>query len=287
MPTDKSVAEVEELKGVLSEANLIISTDYRGLNVTELSALRRAVRDAGGTYRVSKNTLVKIASEEIDRPEISEIVVGPTGFVLSNDDPVAPARALMKHIEDNRLDIVINGAYLEGQVVGADRVKYLSTLPGREELVARVLGQMNAPIANLVGVLSGTVRGLMTVLQAHIDQGGNATAEAEPEQAEEPVTETAPEAEAEAPVEEATAEEPEAAAEEAPAEDAASEDEPEAEAEEAEEPVAETEAAEEETPAEEAEEPVAEVEAAEEESPAEEAEEAEESGEAEEDKSAE
>jgi len=177
MPTDKSVAEVEELKSVLAEANLIISTDYRGLNVTELSALRRAVREAGGTYRVSKNTLVKIASEEIDRPEISEIVVGPTGFVLSNDDPVAPTRALMNHIEENHLEIAINGAYLEGKVVGVDRVKYLSTLPSREELVAKVLGQMNAPIANLVSVLSGTVRGLMTVLQAHIEKGGNAAVE--------------------------------------------------------------------------------------------------------------
>ena len=251
MPTDKAVAEVEELKSVLAEANLIISTDYRGLNVTELSALRRAVREAGGSYRVAKNTLVKIASEEIDRPEIGEIVVGPTGFVLSTDDPVAPARALMKHIEDNRLEIVINGAYLEGQVVGADRVKYLSTLPGREELIAKVLGQMNAPIANLVSVLAGTVRGLMTVLQAHIDQGGNATAEAE---AEAPAAEVAPEAEAEAPAEEApgeaeateeaASEEPEAAAEEAPAEAEAEATEEEAPAEEAEE------SAEEEKPAE-------------------------------------
>ncbi|MFP6679494.1 MAG: 50S ribosomal protein L10 [Dehalococcoidia bacterium] len=229
MPTDKSVAEVEELKSVLAEANLIISTDYRGLNVTELSALRRAVREAGGTYRVSKNTLVKIASEEIDRPEISEIVVGPTGFVLSNDDPVAPTRALMKHIEDNRLEIVINGAYLEGKVVGVDRVKYLSTLPSREELVAKVLGQMNAPIANLVSVLSGTVRGLMTVLQAHIEKGGNSVAEAASDlPSEEPTAQvetTEDEAAEQEPEESGEAEEPTAQVE--TTEDEAAEQEPE------------------------------------------------------------
>jgi len=248
MPTDKAVAEVEELKVVLSEAKLIISTDYRGLNVTEISALRRAIRESGGTYRVAKNTLVKIASDEIGRPEISEIVVGPTGFVLSTDDPVGPARALMTHIQTNRLDIVVNGAYLEGILVDADRVKYLSNLPSREELIGKVLGQMNAPIANLVGVLSGTLRGLMTVLQAHIDQGGNAIAT---ESAEAKETEAAPqaaaeEAEAEEATEEESADEPEAEAEEpvaeAEAEEATEEesaDEPEAEAEE---PVAEAEA---------------------------------------------
>jgi len=210
MPTDKAVAEVEELKSVLGEAKLIISTDYRGLNVTEMSALRRTIRESGGTYRVAKNTLVKIASNEIGRPEISEIIVGPTGFVLSTDDPVGPARALMTHIQENRLDIVVNGAYLEGTLVDADRVKYLSDLPSREELIGKVLGQMNAPIANLVGVLSGTIRGLMTVLQAHLDQGGNAIAtESADAEAEEPVAQ----AEAEETTEEDSMDEPVAQAE--------------------------------------------------------------------------
>ena len=259
MPTNKSVAEVEELKAVLAEAKLIISTDYRGLTVTELSALRRAIRESGGTYRVAKNTLVKIASNEIDRPEIAEIVVGPTGFVMSTDDPVAPARALMNHIDENRLEVVINGAYLEGRVLDADRVRHLSSLPGRDELIAKLLGQMNAPIANLAGVLSGTLRGLLTVIQAHIDQGGNLGV----------VEEEAPAAEA--PAEEESADAPEAAAEE-PVDEAEAEEAPEAE-----ESAEEAEAA--------AEEPVAEAEA---EESAEEAEEpaAEETGEAEEEKSA-
>ncbi|GEM_PF-110006 len=287
MPTDKAVAEVEELKSVLSEAKLIISTDYRGLNVTEMSALRRTIRESGGTYRVAKNTLIKIASNEIGRPEISEIIVGPTGFVLSTDDPVGPARALMTHIQENRLDIVVNGAYLEGTLVDADRVKYLSNLPSREELIGKVLGQMNAPIANLVGVLSGTLRGLMTVLQAHLDQGGNAIttesadAEAitEEESADDPDAPTQePVAEAEA--EEAIADEPDAEAEEPVSEtEEATEEESEDEPEEAaEEPVSETEEATEEEsedePEEAAEEPVAEAET-------------EETGEADEDKPAE
>ena len=227
MPTDKSVAEVEELKTILSEAKLIISTDYRGLSVTEMSALRRAVREGGGSYRVTKNTLVNIASRAIDRPEISEIVNGPTGFVLSTGDPVGPARALVNHINQNRLEMVINGAYVEGQVVDADRVKFLATLPGREELVARVLGQMTAPIANLVGVLNGTIRGLVTVLMAHIDQGGNAAVADQAEASSESDTpsDTPEEGSPEEATEEATseqAEEPtaEAATEEEPASEA-------------------------------------------------------------------
>jgi large subunit ribosomal protein L10 len=302
MPTNKSVAEVEELKAVLAEAKLIISTDYRGLTVTELSALRRAIRESGGTYRVAKNTLVKIASNEIDRPEIAEIVVGPTGFVMSTDDPVAPARALMNHIDENRLEVVINGAYLEGRVLDADRVRHLSSLPGRDELIAKLLGQMNAPIANLAGVLSGTLRGLLTVIQAHIDQGGNlgvveeeaptAEAPAEEESADAPEAATEePVAEAEAEATEESADAPEAATEEPVAEAEAEATEESADAPEAaaEEPVAEAEAeATEESadaPEAAAEEPVAEAEA---EESAEEAEEpaAEETGEAEEEKSA-
>ncbi|MDA1256679.1 MAG: 50S ribosomal protein L10 [Chloroflexi bacterium] len=176
MPTAKSIAEVEELKTLLSEAKLIISTDYRGLSVIQLSALRRAIGEGGGQFRVAKNTLVKIASDAIEQPQISEIVMGPTGLVLSNDDQVAPARALMTHIEQNRLEITVNGAYLDGRVVDANQVKYLASLPGREELLARLLGQMNAPIAGLVTVLSGTIRGLVTVLQAHIDNVGSGAA---------------------------------------------------------------------------------------------------------------
>ncbi|MCH8818236.1 MAG: 50S ribosomal protein L10 [Chloroflexi bacterium] len=220
MPTDKSVAEVEELKILLREANLIISTDYRGLNVTQMSALRNAVREGGGTYRVAKNTLVKIASEAIGRPEISEIVVGPTGFVLSTDDPVAPTRALVTHIQQNRLEVVINGAYLDGKVVDADRVKFLATLPDRDELVARVLSQMNAPIANLVGVLSGTIRGLLTVLLARIDQSGNVAAGDQAEVSDNEPAE-APAAEIEA-SEEASTEQAEGSADE-PAEPPADE----------------------------------------------------------------
>ena len=299
MPTDKAIAEVEELKAVLSEAKLIISTDYRGLNVTELSALRRAIRESGGIYRVAKNTLVKIAAEEIGRPEISEIVVGPTGFVLSTDDPVGPARALMTHIQENRLNVVVNGAYLEGSLVDADRVRYLSNLPSREELIGMVLGQMNAPIANLVGVLSGTLRGLMTVLQAHIDQGGNA-AVTEAEEAEAAPEATAEEAEAPAGEikaeisEEESADAPEAAAEESAAETEAEEDsadEPEAADEE---PAAEIEAEEEaadeepaaETEAEDATDEPADESEAEAETEDAEDDDAEESGEADEDKSA-
>jgi hypothetical protein len=188
--------------------------------------------------------------------------------VLSTDDPVAPARALMNHIHENRLEVVINGAYLEGRIVDADRVKYLSTLPGRDELIAKLLGQMNAPIANLASVLSGTLRGLLTVIQAHIDQGGNlGVAQEEAPAAEAPAKEES----AEAP--EATAEEPVAEAEAEATEEEAT-DAPEASAEAStEEPVAEAEAEEAleaEESAEEAEEPAAE-----------------ETGEAEEDKSAE
>jgi len=100
MPTVKAVAEVEELKAVLSEANLIISTDYRGLNVTELSGLRRAVREAGGTYRVAKNTLVKRAASEAGIEGLDDLFAGPTAIAFITGEPVDAAKALKKFAKE-------------------------------------------------------------------------------------------------------------------------------------------------------------------------------------------
>lgn len=178
MPTDQSIAEVERLKEILEAATVVISTNYRGLDVGSMAQLRNVLREAGGRYRVVKNTLVRIAADKAGMPELKALVDGPCGFVIGVGDPVLPAKALLRHIRQNRLEMEIRGAYLDGQVLDADRVQLLASLPSREELLARVLGQLNAPIAGLVTVLSGTLRGLVTVLQRHIDaQGGEPQAE--------------------------------------------------------------------------------------------------------------
>ncbi|MFW6174703.1 MAG: 50S ribosomal protein L10 [Chloroflexota bacterium] len=178
MPKQESIDEVARLKDLLQDASVVISTNYRGMKVGPNAGMRNAIRQSGGRYRVAKNTLMRIAADQAEKPELKELITGPCGFVIGADDPVAPAKALVDHIQQNRLEVEIRGAYLRGRILDAQGVEDLAKLPSREVLMGRVLGQMNAPISSLVFVLAGTVRGLVTVLQKHIDnQGGTSAAE--------------------------------------------------------------------------------------------------------------
>ena len=186
MPTERNAREVKALTDRFSSASIVISTNFRGLGVRTMDKFRRALRKGGARYRITKNTLALIAADEAERPEIKEIVDGPSGYVMTEGDPGAAAKALMDHIRAERLDMTVRGAVLGRDVLDAARFETFASLPSRDELLSRVLGQMNAPITGLVTVLSGPVRALATVLQRHIDQVG----EAEPPDAE-PSTEEA------------------------------------------------------------------------------------------------
>lgn len=239
MPTERSVAEVEELKALFTEASVLISTDYRGMNVTAMNLMRRALRNGGIKYRISKNTLAMIAADEISRPEIKKLIVGPVGWVYTDSDASAAAKSLVDHIEAERLDMVIHGALMGDQMLSREQVEALARLPGREQLLAMLFAQMNAPVAGLATVLTGSIRGLATVLQ-RITESAEPEAESEPgEEASADEPEAAGDADEEAPAdepestaveagagEESSAEEPEAAAEpteEAPAEEPSAE----------------------------------------------------------------
>ena len=178
MPTERSVAEVEELKALFTEASLLISTDYRGMNVAAMNLFRRALRNGGIKYRISKNTLASIAADEIGRPEIKDLVVGPVGWVYTDADPSTAAKSLVDHIQAERLDMVIHGALMGDQMLSREQVEALARLPGREQLLAMLFSQMNAPVAGLATVLAGSIRGFATVLQRISELAGAADADA-------------------------------------------------------------------------------------------------------------
>ncbi len=181
MPTERNAREIEVLTDKFSSASIVISTDFRGLGVRAMDRFRRALRKGSARYRITKNTLALIAADRAERPEIKEIVDGPSGYVMTEGDPAEAAKALMDHIRAERLDMTVRGAVLGSDVLDAARFETFAALPSREELMSRVLGQMNAPIAGLVTVLSGPVRALATVLQRHVDQiGGAEPSDAEP-----------------------------------------------------------------------------------------------------------
>ena len=170
MPTQRSVAEVDELARLISKSTVIIATSHSKLNTPTVDKLRRRLRDTGNQYRVVKNTLVRIAADQAGKPEVKEIVSGPCAFVLGGGDPVETARVFTEHIRNYRLEVEILGATLNGRVLPGNRISELAALPSRNVLIAQLLGQLSSPAVRLVTVLQGPSRGLANVIQRHVEK---------------------------------------------------------------------------------------------------------------------
>lgn len=166
----KKQAVVAELKEQLTSAKGVVLTGYKGLTVAQDTALRREFREAGVTYHVVKNTMLRLAAQEAGIEGLDEHLEGTTAFAFSAEDAVAPAKVIGGFIKKNKLDdagvLTIKVGMVEGQVIDAKEVNALATLPSREELIAKMLGSMNAPISNTVNVLQGVIRKAVYVLDA-------------------------------------------------------------------------------------------------------------------------
>lgn len=169
MPTERKVQAVQDMVGWLDGATIVISTSYAGLPVTDMTALRRALREKEVLYKVVKNTLAYIAAENAGKPEIKEIIQGPSAIAFGYGEPTDPAKALSDFIRETRSPLEIRGAVLDGRVLDSEQVQQLANLPGKDELVALMLSRMQSPISGLVNVLNGPIAGLARVLQGHID----------------------------------------------------------------------------------------------------------------------
>ena len=170
MPTEKKRAAVEALAKRMAECTIAISTDFSGTPVTSMTDLRKALREKGLEYLVVKNTLAYLAAEACEKPQLKEIIQGPTGLLLGSGDPVEAAKALSDYIRTTRSILAVRGASLDGRTLSAAEVARLAQLPPREQLLAQLMGQMQAPIHGLLRVLNGPLYGLATVLQRRVEQ---------------------------------------------------------------------------------------------------------------------
>ncbi|NMB25560.1 MAG: 50S ribosomal protein L10 [Firmicutes bacterium] len=169
MARPEKVAVVEELKEKLSKAESVIVTDYRGLDVGEITELRRQLYAAGVEYKVAKNTLTTIAAQEIDLPELAEYLVGPTAMAFGYDEPVAAAKIINEFARIHK-DLEIKGGVLQGTVIDVQQIQALADLPSREELLSMLLRAMQGPISGLANALQGTIRNLAYALEAVREQ---------------------------------------------------------------------------------------------------------------------
>lgn len=169
MKLDEKKKIVEDLHDRFKRSKVVIVTDYKGLNVSTISDLRRKLRAAGVEYMVVKNTLIGRASEDTGVSLIREHFVGPSAIALSYDDPVAPAKVLTAFAKDNeKLEIKVG--VMDGQVLDFSRIKALSALPSREVLLGQALAVMNAVPTKFVQTLSAVPGQFLNVLQAVKDQ---------------------------------------------------------------------------------------------------------------------
>ncbi len=162
---DEKKKIVAELETKLKSSRAAIFADYRGLNVAEADELRRAFREGGSEIRVIKNTLMRRAARQSGFEEIEQFLTGPTAVALNFEDPVVPAKLLMGFAKKNR-NLKIKGGVIEGKVVGVKEIKYLADLPGREVLIAQVMGGFTGPLAGLSFALQGFLRKLVYALRA-------------------------------------------------------------------------------------------------------------------------
>ena len=165
-PRPEKVAAVEGLEQRLKASSVIILTDYRGLSVDEIGALRGRLRDADVEYRVTKNTLLALAAERCGLHSLSAYLNGPTAAVFGKDDPGVAARLLQDFIRQYR-KLEIKGAVIDGEALDADAVRLLATLPSRAELQARAIAMIQAPLRSLVTVLNSSASALVYVIDAY------------------------------------------------------------------------------------------------------------------------
>lgn len=211
-PRPDKVAVVDEVQTKLDAADGALLTEYRGLDVPAMAALRSALRDAGGDYKIYKNTLVRIAAANAGVEIDDEMLTGPTAIAFVNakedgspGDAAAVAKALKEFAKTNE-NLVLKGGVLDGAVLSADDIKALAELPSREVLLSQIAGLLQAPLAEFAGLLDAVPRDFAYAVQALIDKGGAGEAPAASEAsddssddaAEEPSEETPAEASAEA-----------------------------------------------------------------------------------------
>lgn len=168
-PRPAKVAVVEEVRSRLDQADAVIVTEYRGLKVKDLAALRRTLAPLGGEYRIYKNTLARIAASGHAGDGFEDLLTGPTGLTFVQGDAAAITKTLRDFARANPL-LVIKGGLLGKSVLGPSATVALADLPSREQLLARLAGALAAPMQTMAGLLAAVPRNFAYGLAALRDK---------------------------------------------------------------------------------------------------------------------
>jgi len=170
MPTEAKRDTVVQLTEAFSASKGAIVSEYRGLTVTDLSRIRRDLRDKGVSYTVVKNRLAKIAADEAGRGEIAPLLTGPTAITLGGSDEAALAKATLDALRPFSRIVVIRGGAIGGKAIDVDGVTRLATLPPREVLLSQLAGGFASPLSTMAGLFAAPLRNLGHALTQLRDQ---------------------------------------------------------------------------------------------------------------------
>lgn len=165
MPKPEKIKSVNELKEHLDKSDSVFVTDYTGLNVHDLTILRKNLRENSVKYLVAKNTLMKIAARETGFENLVEYFQGQTALAFGADDPAVPAKILYDSFKDIEKP-VIRAFILDGKLFTGDEITRLANLPGREVLLSQVIAAVESPLTSIIASLDGIFQELVATLDA-------------------------------------------------------------------------------------------------------------------------
>lgn len=177
MPTPQKATEIADLADRFSRAQLAVVADYRGLSVSSLQEFRSKLKPIDAEFRVAKNTLARIASEQVGIQGLGTVLEGPTAILFAYGDVAGAAKALGDFARSSRI-LQVRAGVMDGQLLGPNDVEAIASLPPREELYGKLVNLLASPMARTVGVLSGPSRSMAYLLNSRIEALGGAPEEA-------------------------------------------------------------------------------------------------------------
>jgi len=166
MQKQQKTKVIKDIKEKFEKSKVIILTDYKGLKMSQLSDLRKKLRKIDAEYKVFKNTMINLAIKDKAIEGFVSLLNGSTALLFGYKDPVMPAKTLSKFIGENGDRPSIKGGLLDGSFIDSKAISVLAKLPSREQLLAKVLGGMQAPVYNFVCDLQGIIRKFVYALNA-------------------------------------------------------------------------------------------------------------------------
>ena len=150
----------------LKESKGVVLTDYKGMNVSQISRLRNELKEKKVEFKIVKNTLMEKASEELNIEDLTKDLIGCTAIAFSCDDGVAPARLLKEYFKKNKIGLKIKSGVIDGRVFSPEKIMEIASLPSKDVLIVQMINGVKSPLYSLVFVLQGPLKGLIYTLEA-------------------------------------------------------------------------------------------------------------------------